>query len=95
MDGLVVVEDSDHLRRALVDPGKYGGNNRRVCQQAGRHAVAGHFKSSACPSSPSNVALRTLVGSRSADECFPPLLQLSFIHVATYGISDKRIGDYF
>ena len=68
MDGLDVVEDSDHLRRALVDPGKYGGNSRRVCQQAGRHDVAGHFKSSACPS---NVALRTLVGSRSADERFP------------------------
>ena len=67
---LDVVEDSDHLRRALVDPGKYGGNSRRVCQ-AGRHAVAGHFKSSAGPSSPSNVALRTLVGSRSADERFP------------------------
>ena len=40
MDRLDVVEDSDHLRRALVDPGKYGGNSRRVCQ-AGRHAVAG------------------------------------------------------
>ena len=40
MDGLDVVEDSDHLRRALVDPGKYGGNSRRVCH-AGRHAVAG------------------------------------------------------
>ena len=74
MDGLDVVEDSDHLRRALVDPGKYGGNSRRVCQ-AGRHAVAGHFKSSACPS---NVALRTLVGSRSADECFPSFAALFY-----------------
>ena len=35
-----VVEDSDHLRSALVDPGKYGGNSRRVCQ-AGRHDFAG------------------------------------------------------
>ena len=67
------VEDSDHLRRALVDPGKYGGNSRRVCQ-AGRHDVAGHFKSSSCPS---NVASRTLVGLRSA---FVPLF---FIHVAS------------
>ena len=95
MDGLDVVEDSDHLRRALVDPGKYGGNSRRVCQQAGRHAVAGHFKSSACPSSRSNVALRTLVGSRSADECFPSFAPLLVIHVATYSFPDKRIGDSF
>ena len=89
MGGLDVVEDSDHLRRALVDPGKYGGNSRRVCQ-AGRHAVAGHFKSSACPSSPSNVALRTLV-----DECFASFAPLLLIHVATYSFPDKRIGDSF
>ena len=68
-----VVEDSDHLRRTLVDPGKYGGNSRRVCQ-AGRHAVAGHFKSSSCPS---NVALRR------SNECFPSFAPLLFIHVAT------------
>ena len=47
MDGLDVVEDSDHLRRALVDPGKYGGNSRRV-RQAGRHAVAVQKKSIKC-----------------------------------------------
>ena len=70
---LDVIEDSDHLRRSLVDPGKYGGNSRRV-RQAGRHDVAGHFKSSSCPS---NVASRTLIGLRSA---FVPLF---FIHVAT------------
>ena len=68
-----VVEDSDHLRRALVDPGKYRGNSRRVCQ-AGRHAVAGHFKSRACPS---DVALRTVVDSRS--ECFPSFYSRCFV----------------
>ena len=70
-----VVEDSDHLRSALVDPGKYGGNSRRVCQ-AGRHAVAGHFKSSACPS---DVALRTVVDSRFANECFPSFYSRCFV----------------